>query len=61
MAEALNQRLESERNIDSILGLRISWGFKWIHHSQFVDDTLLLGGALKIIVVRCKDILDQFT
>lgn len=32
-----------------ILGLSIARNVKSIHHLQFVDDTLLLGGSSKVI------------
>jgi hypothetical protein len=36
-------------------------GVKSINHSQFTDDTLLLGGASVTIAKRFKDNLDLFT
>jgi len=44
MAKALKRRLESDRMEGSLPGLQIARGVKQINHSQFVDDTLLLGG-----------------
>jgi hypothetical protein len=38
-----------------------SQGVKRINHSQFVDDTLLMGGASRIISNHFKLVLDQFT
>jgi len=35
-------------------------GVKNINHSQFADDTLLLGGATTIIAHRFKTLLDKF-
>jgi hypothetical protein len=61
MAEHLSRRLEHERKIGNIPGLIIVRGVKKINHSQFVDDTLLLGGASIVITVCFKEVLDQFT
>jgi hypothetical protein len=41
-------------------GLNIARGAKNLNHSQFADDTLLLGGASMIIATRFKTILDSF-
>jgi len=49
MLEALNRRLEWERSSGSIPWLHIARGVKRINHYQFVDDTLLMGGASKIM------------
>jgi hypothetical protein len=61
MVEALNKRLEWEQSSSAIPGLQIVRGVKRINHSQFVDDTLLFGGASRVIARRFKTILDQFT
>jgi hypothetical protein len=45
MAETLNIILEQERLTKNILGLKIARGVRRINNSQFVDDTILLGGA----------------
>jgi len=60
MSKSLNRRLEWEHINGSIPGLRIARRVKRINHSQFVDDTLLLGGASKIMARRFKLVLDQF-
>jgi hypothetical protein len=44
MAESLNKKLELERLIHNLLGITVVRGVKSINHSQFVDDTLILGG-----------------
>jgi hypothetical protein len=43
--------------------ISLSWymGEKRINHSQFVDDTLLIGGASIVIAKRLKNALDNFT
>jgi hypothetical protein len=43
-----------------IPGLHIARGFKEINHSQFADDTLLLGAASLIIAKRFQKVLDYF-
>jgi hypothetical protein len=60
MENSLNRKLEYERTIRNLPGLQIVWGSKGINHSQFVDDTLLMGGASTIIASRFKQILDSF-
>jgi hypothetical protein len=60
MAESLNHKLEVEGVSNSFPGIRIVRGIKSINHSQFVDDTLLLGSASLIIVTIFKSILDSF-
>jgi hypothetical protein len=45
MAETLNRRLEQERATRNIPVLKIARGVKRIKNLQFVDGTLLLGGA----------------
>jgi hypothetical protein len=35
-------------------------GVKSLNHSQFIDDTLFLGGASQIIALRFKQVLDSF-
>jgi hypothetical protein len=52
--------LERERVLGNLHGISIVRGVKETNHSQFVDDTLLLGGASFIIVARFKIVLDQF-
>jgi hypothetical protein len=60
MAETLNRRLEQERISKNILVLKITRGVKRVNNSQFVDDTLLLGGASQVMAQRFKNILDQY-
>jgi hypothetical protein len=40
------------------MGIKIARGVKDINHAQFVDDTLLLGGASTIIARKFKQQLD---
>jgi len=60
MAESLSQTLDCNRRIGLITGIKIEQGTKNINHSQFADDTLLIGGASITIARRFKKILDQF-
>jgi hypothetical protein len=60
MAEALSRQLEKARVAKIIPGIKISRGARRINHSQFADDTLLLGGASPIIAKRFKEILEEF-
>jgi hypothetical protein len=60
MEESLNIRLEHERATGNIIGLKIERGVRRINNSQFVDDTLLLGGASQIMARYFKLVLDQY-
>jgi hypothetical protein len=60
MAETLNRTLEWESINDTIPGIKIAQGVKRINHSQFVDDTILLSGASKIMARRINQVLDTF-
>jgi hypothetical protein len=60
VVEALIKKLEQERENGNIPGLQISQGVKIMNHSQFANDTLLLGGAFEIIASRMKSTLDSF-
>jgi CII-binding regulator of phage lambda lysogenization HflD len=60
MVESLSRQLEQRRRTKSILGIKITQAERRVNHSQFSDDTLLLGGALTIIARRFKEILDEF-
>jgi hypothetical protein len=42
------------------MGIKIARGVKDINHAQFVDDTLLLGGASTIIARKFKQQLDLY-
>jgi hypothetical protein len=60
LAKALSRRLDKERRKKNISNIKIIRGAKRINHSQFFDDTLLLGGASTIIATRFKEALDTF-
>jgi hypothetical protein len=61
MAETLGRHLEKYRISKAILGIKIARGTKRLNHSQFVDDTLLIGGASLVMAKRFKYSLDNFT
>jgi hypothetical protein len=60
LSDSLSHKLEEETKIDRLLGLLIARGVKEINHSQFADDTLLLGAATTIIAKRFQKVLDSF-
>lgn len=60
MAEALSRKLNQERSMGRLTGIRYEREVQEINHSQFVDDTILLGSATKIIVKRFKKVLDTY-
>lgn len=45
MEDSIRKSLEKKRQISYLSGITISRGFKTLNHSQFVDDTIKLGGA----------------
>jgi len=49
MAESFSKALDFKRRFGLITGIKFGNGVKNINHSQFADDTLLLGGASMII------------
>jgi hypothetical protein len=61
MEETLGRQLEKDQTSKGIPGIKIARGTKRINHSQFADDTLLIGGASIVIAKRLKNALDNFT
>ena len=61
MAETLGRQLEKDRASKDISCIKIARGTKRINHSQFIDDTILIGGASIVIAKRLKNALDNFT
>ena len=53
-ASVLSFQLENARLEQDLPGIRIARGIKDINHAQFVNDTILLGGASQIIAYRYK-------
>jgi hypothetical protein len=60
VVEYLSRNLEKERDLGNLPGMQITRGVRNMNHSQFIDDTLLLGGDSIIIATRFKRILDSF-
>lgn len=60
MAESFTRALEHNRRVGLITGIKFSNGVKNMNYSQFVDDTLLMGGSTSIIAKRFKTLLDKF-
>jgi len=60
MVESFSKALDYNRCISLITGIKFGNGVKNINHSQFFDDTLLMGGASNIIVRRFKTLLDKY-
>ena len=60
MADALSKKLDVEKKVGTVLGIRIVKGIEPINHSLFVDDSLLLGGASIIISKSFSRILQDF-
>jgi hypothetical protein len=60
MAYSLSRKLENERTTRNILVLRIVRVVKSINHLQFMNDTILLGGASTIMAYRFKKVMDLF-
>lgn len=60
MAESFSQALNHNRRVGFISGIKFGNGAKNINHSQFADDTFLIGGASTTIARRFKSLLDRF-
>jgi hypothetical protein len=59
-ASVLIYQLENARICSNLQGLKITQGVKEINHVQFVDDTLLLGGASRLVEKIFKEELDAY-
>eukprot|EP00253_Pinus_taeda_P021304 PITA_21304 len=60
MAESFSKALDHNRRVGLITDIKFGNGVKNINHSQFADDTLLIGGASTTIARRFKTLLDQY-
>jgi len=60
MAESFSCALDHKRQVGLITGIKFEDDIKNINHSQFADDTLLLGEMTTIITRRFKSLLDKF-
>jgi hypothetical protein len=61
MVESLNSKLDKERELKRIPGLKIAQGVKRANNSQFMDDIILIGGTSIILAKRFKEIMDDYT
>jgi len=59
MADSLSHSLERKRAEGSLTGIYIVRGVKEVNHSQFADDTLLMGGASTRITSRFKGVMEK--
>ena len=60
MVESFSKDLDYKSHTGLITGIKFWNGVKNINHSQFADDTLLMGGASNIIARRFKTLLDRY-
>ena len=60
MDESFSKALDYNRCIGLLTSINFGNGVKNINHSQFADDTLLIGGASNIIAYRFKALLDKY-
>ena len=60
MDDSLSHRLDNVRKPCQLLGLQFTRRIKEIDHSQFIDDTLLLGGASVVIETMFTYVLDSY-
>eukprot|EP00253_Pinus_taeda_P030665 PITA_30665 len=60
MEEPFSKALDHNRRFGHITGIKFGNGVKNINHSQFADDTLLIGGASTTIARHFKTLLDQY-
>eukprot|EP00253_Pinus_taeda_P019059 PITA_19059 len=60
MAESFSKALDHNRRVGLITGIKYGNGAKNINHSQFADDTLLIGGVSTTIARCFKTLLDQY-
>eukprot|EP00253_Pinus_taeda_P036249 PITA_36249 len=58
--ESFSCTLDHKQQAGLITRIKFEDGVKNINHSQFADDTMLIGGASAIIARRFKTILDKF-
>ena len=59
-AASLSFHLDHYKIQEDLLGLSIVRGLKAVNHTQFADDTLLLGGANPSSTRKFKEVLDNY-
>jgi hypothetical protein len=60
MADSLSRKLEHEHEVGNLSSLQMVRRVKSLNHSQFANDTFLMGGVSHIISPRFKQVLDSF-
>ena len=60
VADSLSKKLQQQQDIRELKGLKIARGVRAVNHAQFINDTILLGGASTIIAERFKIVLSTF-
>ena len=60
MAESFIKALDYNQCIGLITGIKFGNVVKNINHSQFANDTLLMGGASNIIARQFKTLLEKY-
>lgn len=60
MVESFSSALDHKRRASLITGIKYENRVKNINHSQFADDTLLIGGASITIARQFKALLDKY-
>jgi len=60
MVESFSKVLDFNQRVGLITGIKFGNGVKNINHSQFSDDTLLIGGESTTIARRFKSVLDKY-
>ena len=60
VAESFTRKLQDMQTNGELRGLKISKGVKNENHSQFADDTILLGGASVIIAEIFRKFISTF-
>jgi len=60
MAESFSKALDFSQRVGLITGIKFGDRVKNINHSQFSDDSLLIGGASTTIAKHSKSLLDKY-
>lgn len=60
VVDSLSRKLHNLQSSRDLKGIKIARGIRPINHSQFADDTILLGRASTLIATQFKKALDTF-
>ena len=60
VVDSLSRKLQQQQELGELKGLKIARGVRVENNAQFVDDTILLGGASTIIAKRFKNVISTF-